>query len=51
VVVTSAARARQLAAEHADVPVVVVTGKPEAAIAARDRIGPENVFSAIPRPS
>lgn len=35
----------QLADEHAEVPVIVVTGKPEAADEARARLGPENVFS------
>jgi DNA-binding response OmpR family regulator len=34
----------ELTTEHADIPVVVVTGKPEAAAAARDRLGDENVF-------
>jgi DNA-binding response OmpR family regulator len=35
----------ELAAEHAEVPVIVVTGKPEAAEQATARLGPENVFS------
>lgn len=35
----------QLADEHADIPVIVVTGKPEAAEEARARLGPANVFS------
>ncbi len=34
----------ELASEHADVPVIVVTGKPEAAEEARKRLGRENVF-------
>lgn len=34
----------ELAEEHADVPVVVVTGKPEAAEESRKRLGAENVF-------
>jgi len=34
----------QLAAEHADVPVIVVTGKPQAAEEARARLDPRNVF-------
>ncbi len=34
----------ELAEEHADVPVIVVTGKPEAAAEARQRLGRENVF-------
>lgn len=34
----------ELAEEHADVPVIVVTGKPEAADEARRRLGRENVF-------
>lgn len=34
----------ELATDHAAIPVVVVTGKPEAADACRGRIGPENVF-------
>jgi DNA-binding response OmpR family regulator len=34
----------ELASDHADVPVIVVTGKPEAAATARDRLGRENVF-------
>ncbi|CAN5593120.1 MAG: response regulator [Actinomycetota bacterium] len=34
----------ELASEHADVPVIVVTGKPEAAEEARRRLGPSNVF-------
>lgn len=34
----------ELASEHASVPVVVVTGKPEAANAARERLGDDNVF-------
>lgn len=34
----------ELAEEHADVPVIVVTGKPQAADACRQRLGPENVF-------
>lgn len=35
----------ELACEHAEVPVIVVTGKPEAAAQARARLGSENVFS------
>jgi DNA-binding response OmpR family regulator len=35
----------QLADEHADVPVVVVTGKPDAAQEARTRLGAANVFT------
>jgi DNA-binding response OmpR family regulator len=34
----------ELTTEHADVPVVVVTGKPEAAAEARTRRGEDNVF-------
>ncbi|WP_370324279.1 response regulator [Euzebya sp.] len=34
----------ELAAQHDDIPVVVVTGKPEAAAEARRRLGDENVF-------
>jgi DNA-binding response OmpR family regulator len=34
----------ELAEEHADVPIIVVTGKPEAAEEARRRLGAENVF-------
>src|SRR5688500_1924116 len=34
----------ELAEEHADVPVIVVTGKPQAAAECRKRLGPENVF-------
>ncbi|MDQ3709292.1 MAG: response regulator [Actinomycetota bacterium] len=34
----------QLASEHAEVPVIVVTGKPAAAAEARQRLGPRNVF-------
>ena len=34
----------ELADEHADVPVIVVTGKPQAAAECRKRLGPENVF-------
>ncbi|CAN5853575.1 hypothetical protein BH20ACT7_BH20ACT7_01700 [soil metagenome] len=34
----------QLASEHADVPVIVVTGKPQAAEEARARLDPRNVF-------
>jgi DNA-binding response OmpR family regulator len=34
----------ELTTEHAGVPVVVVTGKPEAAAEARIRLGDENVF-------
>ena len=34
----------QLASEHADVPVIVVTGKPQAAAEARQRLGRSNVF-------
>jgi CheY-like chemotaxis protein len=34
----------ELAEEHADVGVVVVTGKPDAAEAARERLGAERVF-------
>lgn len=34
----------ELAEEHARVPVVVVTGKPDAAEQARAKLGPENVF-------
>jgi DNA-binding response OmpR family regulator len=34
----------ELAEEHAAVPVIVVTGKPEAAASARDRLGDANVF-------
>jgi two-component system, OmpR family, response regulator len=34
----------ELAEEHANLPVIVVTGKPEAAASARDRLGDENVF-------
>ena len=34
----------ELATEHADVPVIVVTGKPQAADEARQRLGSHNVF-------
>ena len=34
----------ELAAEHADIPVIVVTGKPQAAEESRQRLGAENVF-------
>ncbi|MGH3665931.1 MAG: response regulator transcription factor [Egibacteraceae bacterium] len=34
----------ELQTEHADIPVIVVTGKPQAAEEARRRLGPENVF-------
>ncbi len=34
----------QLATEHAEVPVIVVTGKPQAADEARRRLGTDNVF-------
>jgi DNA-binding response OmpR family regulator len=34
----------ELAEEHADVPVIVVTGKPQAAEEARTRLGRDNVF-------
>jgi DNA-binding response OmpR family regulator len=34
----------ELAEEHAGLPVIVVTGKPEAAADARERLGEENVF-------
>ena len=34
----------ELADEHADVPVIVVTGKPQAAAECRKRLGSENVF-------
>jgi DNA-binding response OmpR family regulator len=34
----------ELAEEHASVPVIVVTGKPEAAAAARERLGADRVF-------
>jgi DNA-binding response OmpR family regulator len=34
----------ELAEEHADVPVIVVTGKPQAAEESRKRLGPANVF-------
>jgi CheY-like chemotaxis protein len=34
----------ELADEHADVPVIVVTGKPQAAAECRKRLGNENVF-------
>lgn len=34
----------ELAEEHADVPIIVVTGKPEAADEARQRLGDANVF-------
>ena len=34
----------ELAEEHSDVPVIVVTGKPEAAEAARERLGHDMVF-------
>ena len=34
----------ELATEHADVPVIVVTGKPQAAEEARRRLGRSNVF-------
>ncbi|MGH8898440.1 MAG: response regulator transcription factor [Egibacteraceae bacterium] len=35
----------ELAEEHAEIPVIVVTGKPEAAEEACERLGSENVFS------
>lgn len=35
----------ELAEEHSDTPVIVVTGKPEAADEARKRLGAENVFN------
>lgn len=35
---------QELVEEHSEVPVIVVTGKPEAAAEARRRIGAENVF-------
>ena len=34
----------ELAEEHAEVPIIVVTGKPEAAAEARERLGAANVF-------
>lgn len=34
----------ELATEHAEVPVIVVTGKPQAADEARRRLGTDNVF-------
>lgn len=34
----------ELAEEHAEIPVIVVTGKPEAAEQACERLGSENVF-------
>jgi DNA-binding response OmpR family regulator len=34
----------ELAEEHADVPVIVVTGKPQAAEESRKRLGADNVF-------
>ena len=34
----------ELASEHSTVPVIVVTGKPDAARACRQRLGAENVF-------
>lgn len=34
----------ELVEEHADIPVIVVTGKPEAAEQACQRLGSENVF-------
>ena len=34
----------ELASEHEDLPVIVVTGKPQAADEARKRLGPQNVF-------
>ena len=34
----------ELSTEHADVPVIVVTGKPQAAEEARQRLGQANVF-------
>lgn len=34
----------ELADDHADLPVIVVTGKPQAAEESRKRLGPENVF-------
>ncbi len=34
----------ELAEEHAEIPVIVVTGKPQAAAECRKRLGPENVF-------
>jgi len=34
----------ELASEHADIPVIVVTGKPQAAEEARQRLGRDNVF-------
>lgn len=34
----------ELATEHAEVPVIVITGNPEAANEARDRLGDDNVF-------
>lgn len=34
----------ELAEEHEDVPVIVVTGKPQAAAECRARLGDENVF-------
>lgn len=35
----------EMAAEHADIPVIVVTGKPAAAVEARTRLGAANVFT------
>jgi DNA-binding response OmpR family regulator len=35
----------ELAEEHSGTPVIVVTGKPEAAAEARERLGPANVFA------
>ncbi len=37
----------ELASEHADVPVIVVTGKPQAAEQARERLGDANVFDKL----
>lgn len=34
----------QLASEHSGVPVIVVTGRPDAAAACRERLGQDNVF-------
>ena len=34
----------ELAEEHENLPVIVVTGKPQAAEECRERLGPENVF-------
>lgn len=34
----------QMAAEHTDIPVIVITGKPQAAEEARARLGAANVF-------